>query len=62
MGVVNGKFLFNLKHSLKVIVMLGILMPFRGILLARKDAGHVQPMTYNLWRRQPSVAFNGAAK
>jgi len=24
---VNGKFLFNLRHSLKVIVMLGILMP-----------------------------------
>lgn len=30
MGVVNGKFLFNLKHSLKVIVMLGILMPPRA--------------------------------
>lgn len=46
---VNGKFLFNLKHSLKVIVMLGILMP------ATAPDTFVRPMTYNLWRWQPSV-------
>lgn len=67
MGVVNGKFLFNLKHSLKVIVMLGILMPpgaggRTGHDEGRRTLDTSQPMTYNLWRRQPSVAFNGAAK